>query len=79
MNELKELQERIRAVLAVLAAWNDDFYGIGGAAGDLDAEQVAELEKVARQLENMAVEYGLYEQYENVKEFDDAQFVYLND
>lgn len=61
--QMKELQNRIGAALAVLTAWNNDYYGIGGAAGDLDEEQAAELENVARSLEDMAVEYGLYEQY----------------
>ena len=56
---MQEIQNRIGAALAVLTAWNNDFYGIGGAAGDLDREQYESLLHIAWALENIIEQHEI--------------------
>lgn len=50
--ELERLQARIAAALDRLKEQNDAFFGLGGAAGDPDEEQLHALELIAWRLEN---------------------------
>ena len=52
MNELEQVQERIAAALNRLKEQNDGFFGLGGAAGDPDDEQLHALRLIAWRLEN---------------------------
>ena len=51
--------DRIGRALRLLTAWHDDFFGIGGAAGDADEYQEAALETVADTLDRIVIAYGL--------------------
>lgn len=51
-SELERLKARIAAALDRLKEQNDGFFGLGGAAGDPDEEQLHALELIAWRLEN---------------------------
>ena len=59
MDNLLNMRERIGAALSALTAWNNDYFGIGGAAGDLDREQFEALLQVAWTLENIIEQHEI--------------------
>ena len=58
MDDMDRARDRIGDALARLAELNNNYFGLGGAAGDADREQYESLLRIAWELETILEEAG---------------------